>query len=172
MDFGALPELICALFKYIVKSLCRINIYASSSLFTPVQFDRISVIRAMLNVGFPSILTVRRSQYETQADFQAHYNEHRCHSSRVGTTPTQPDGDNVISLSNYRWKKAVSRSISTACRSWKRFFARGRYLSADSVNIGQSTWQYPILSLVFYTCVACTTKSQILVFNRAEARFQ
>ena len=37
--------------------------------------------------------------------YQAYYNEHRCHSSRDGATPTQANGDNVISLNNYRWKK-------------------------------------------------------------------
>jgi len=38
-------------------------------------------------------------------DYQHYYNEHRCHSSRDGATPTPSEGDNVISLSDYRWKK-------------------------------------------------------------------
>ena len=38
-------------------------------------------------------------------DYQAYYNEHRCHSSRNGATPAPPDGDNVISMNNYRWEK-------------------------------------------------------------------
>ncbi|MHC4962864.1 MAG: integrase core domain-containing protein [Planctomycetota bacterium] len=37
--------------------------------------------------------------------YQAYYNEYRCHSSRGGATPAQLDGDNAISLNNYRWKK-------------------------------------------------------------------
>jgi transposase InsO family protein len=39
------------------------------------------------------------------SDYQHYYNEHRCHSSRDGATPIPSEGDNVISLSNYRWKK-------------------------------------------------------------------
>ena len=38
-------------------------------------------------------------------DYQRYYNEHRCHSSRDGTALAEQDRDNVISLSNYRWKK-------------------------------------------------------------------
>ena len=38
-------------------------------------------------------------------DYQAYYNEQRCHSNRDGATPARPDGDNVINLNNYRWKK-------------------------------------------------------------------
>jgi transposase InsO family protein len=38
-------------------------------------------------------------------DYQGYYNEHRCHTSRDGATPAQLDGNNVISLKNYRWKK-------------------------------------------------------------------
>ena len=37
-------------------------------------------------------------------DYQGYYNEHRCHTSRDGATPAHLDGDNVISLNNYRWK--------------------------------------------------------------------
>jgi len=37
--------------------------------------------------------------------YLAYYNEYRCHSSRGGATPVQLDGDNAISLYNYRWKK-------------------------------------------------------------------
>jgi len=37
--------------------------------------------------------------------YQAYYTEYRCHSSRGGATPVQLDGDNAISLYNYRWKK-------------------------------------------------------------------
>jgi transposase InsO family protein len=38
-------------------------------------------------------------------DYQAYYNEHRCHSSRDGATPAPPNSNNVISLNDYRWKK-------------------------------------------------------------------
>jgi len=31
-------------------------------------------------------------------DYQAYYNEHRCHSSRAGGTPIESDHDNVVSL--------------------------------------------------------------------------
>ena len=38
-------------------------------------------------------------------NYQAYYNAHRCHSSGDGATSARPDGDNVITLNNYRWKK-------------------------------------------------------------------
>ena len=38
-------------------------------------------------------------------DDQHYYNEHRCHSSRDGATPTVPNSDNIVSLNDYRWKK-------------------------------------------------------------------
>ncbi len=38
-------------------------------------------------------------------DYQDHYNEHRCHSSRDGDTPVCSEGDNIVSLNNYGWKQ-------------------------------------------------------------------
>lgn len=38
-------------------------------------------------------------------DYQAYYNERRCHSSRGGATPVYSDTEKVIALSSYRWKK-------------------------------------------------------------------
>ena len=38
-------------------------------------------------------------------DYQAYYNECRCHSSRGGATPVYSDTEKVIALSSYRWKK-------------------------------------------------------------------
>ena len=36
-------------------------------------------------------------------DYQADYNDHRCHSSRAGATPVESDTDNVVNIRNYRW---------------------------------------------------------------------
>jgi len=38
-------------------------------------------------------------------DYQAYYNEHRCHSSRDGYTPVQSDCAKTVDISQYRWKK-------------------------------------------------------------------
>ena len=38
-------------------------------------------------------------------DYQAYYNEHRCHSSRGGGTPVESDSGNVVDIRSYRWKK-------------------------------------------------------------------
>ena len=38
-------------------------------------------------------------------DYQAYYNEHRCHSSRDGATPVDSRTANVVELNDYRWKK-------------------------------------------------------------------
>jgi transposase InsO family protein len=38
-------------------------------------------------------------------DYQAYYNEHRCHSSRDGTTPAESDSNNVIDIRSYRWRE-------------------------------------------------------------------
>ena len=38
-------------------------------------------------------------------DYQAYYNEHRCHSSRDGTTPVERSNKNVVDLNCYRWEK-------------------------------------------------------------------
>ena len=38
-------------------------------------------------------------------DYQAYYNEHRCHSSRDGATPVDSDIENIVALNDYRWKK-------------------------------------------------------------------
>jgi hypothetical protein len=40
-------------------------------------------------------------------DYQAYYNEHRCHSSRDGATPIERDGKTVVDIHNYRWKKQL-----------------------------------------------------------------
>ena len=37
-------------------------------------------------------------------DYQAYYNDHRCHSSRDGETPAQSGNAKVINISNYPWK--------------------------------------------------------------------
>ena len=38
-------------------------------------------------------------------DYQAYYNEHRCHSSRDGTAPVERSNKNVVDLNCYRWEK-------------------------------------------------------------------
>lgn len=38
-------------------------------------------------------------------DYQSCFNEHRCHSSRNWATPARSEGDNVISMNNYRLKQ-------------------------------------------------------------------
>jgi hypothetical protein len=38
-------------------------------------------------------------------DYQAYYNEHRCHSSRDGATPVNSGSEKVVDINNYRWKK-------------------------------------------------------------------
>jgi transposase InsO family protein len=38
-------------------------------------------------------------------DYQAYYNEHRCHSSRGSATPVESESCQVIDIRSYRWKK-------------------------------------------------------------------
>ena len=38
-------------------------------------------------------------------DYQAYYNEHRCHSSREGETPIERENEAVVDIDNYRWEK-------------------------------------------------------------------
>ena len=38
-------------------------------------------------------------------DYQAYYNEHRCHSSQDGNTPSKSGGGKPVDISNYRWQK-------------------------------------------------------------------
>ena len=38
-------------------------------------------------------------------DYQAYYNERRCHSSRNGATPIESGSGNVVDIKNYGWKK-------------------------------------------------------------------
>ena len=38
-------------------------------------------------------------------DYQRYYNEHRCHSSWDGATPTSKEPGKVIDIDRYRWKK-------------------------------------------------------------------
>jgi transposase InsO family protein len=38
-------------------------------------------------------------------DYQAYYNEKRCHSSPDGATPDESGRENIIALTDYRWKK-------------------------------------------------------------------
>ena len=38
-------------------------------------------------------------------DYQAYYNEYRCHSGRDGLTPIESGTDNVVIISSYRWEK-------------------------------------------------------------------
>jgi transposase InsO family protein len=38
-------------------------------------------------------------------DYQAYYNQHRCHSSRDGATPVDSCSTKVLDLNDYRWKK-------------------------------------------------------------------
>jgi putative transposase len=38
-------------------------------------------------------------------DYQAYYNEHRCHSSREGMTPIASCSAKVVDLNDYQWKK-------------------------------------------------------------------
>jgi transposase InsO family protein len=38
-------------------------------------------------------------------NYQAYYNEHRCHSSRNGDTPVPRDSRNVLYINCYRWNK-------------------------------------------------------------------
>ena len=38
-------------------------------------------------------------------DYQAYYNEHRCHSSRDGATPVDSGRENIVALTDYRCKK-------------------------------------------------------------------
>jgi transposase InsO family protein len=42
-------------------------------------------------------------------DYQAYYNEHRCHSGRDGATPDKSADNNVVDISNYRSKKHCRR---------------------------------------------------------------
>jgi transposase InsO family protein len=37
--------------------------------------------------------------------YQAYYNEHRCHSSRCGETPVSSDVEQIADIKSYRWKK-------------------------------------------------------------------
>jgi transposase InsO family protein len=37
--------------------------------------------------------------------YQCYFNEHRCHSSRGGTTPANKGGTNIIDIKDYRWNK-------------------------------------------------------------------
>ncbi|MDB4542872.1 integrase core domain-containing protein, partial [bacterium] len=37
-------------------------------------------------------------------DYQAYYNEQRCHSSRAGETPIETGANNVADILNYRWE--------------------------------------------------------------------
>lgn len=46
------------------------------------------------------------SDLETKLrNYQRYYNEHRCHSSRDGTTPQESDNNYVVDINRYRWKK-------------------------------------------------------------------
>jgi len=38
-------------------------------------------------------------------DYQAYYNEHRCHSSREGDTPVPSEQCSVVDVNHYRWRK-------------------------------------------------------------------
>jgi putative transposase len=38
-------------------------------------------------------------------DYQAYYNEHRCHAGRAGATPVDSGRKNIVALTDYRWKK-------------------------------------------------------------------
>ncbi len=38
-------------------------------------------------------------------DYHGYYNEHRCHSSKFGTTPITSDNGKVGDINSYRWKK-------------------------------------------------------------------
>jgi transposase InsO family protein len=38
-------------------------------------------------------------------DYQAYYNEHRCHSSRDGATPVPSEQCSVVDIYHFRWKK-------------------------------------------------------------------
>ena len=38
-------------------------------------------------------------------DYQAYFNEHRCHAGRDGATPVDSDSENIVALNNYWWKK-------------------------------------------------------------------
>ena len=38
-------------------------------------------------------------------DYQAYYNEHRCHSGRAGVTPVDSAAENVVDIRYYRWKQ-------------------------------------------------------------------
>ena len=38
-------------------------------------------------------------------DYQRYFNQHRCHSSRNGTTPVDTMYSNVVSIKDYRWAK-------------------------------------------------------------------
>ncbi len=38
-------------------------------------------------------------------DYQAYYNEHRCHSSRSGATPVDSATGKVVNINIYRWEK-------------------------------------------------------------------
>ena len=38
-------------------------------------------------------------------DYQAYYNEHRCHAGRDGAPPVSSDSEKVVALNSYRWKK-------------------------------------------------------------------
>ena len=38
-------------------------------------------------------------------DYQVYYNEHRCHSSRGGVTPTESSTAEVIDFNSHRWQK-------------------------------------------------------------------
>jgi putative transposase len=38
-------------------------------------------------------------------DYQAYYNEHRCHAGRAGATPVDSGGNNSVAFNDDRWKK-------------------------------------------------------------------
>jgi hypothetical protein len=38
-------------------------------------------------------------------DYQAYYNEHRCHASRDGVTPIERDSKIVVDINKYRWEQ-------------------------------------------------------------------
>jgi transposase InsO family protein len=61
-----------------------------------------SIRRELLDQTFPWTATDLENKLR---GYQAYPNEYRCHSSRGGATPAQPDGDNAISLNDYRWEK-------------------------------------------------------------------
>ena len=38
-------------------------------------------------------------------EYQCYFNQHRTHSSRGGATPVESNGEKVVEISQYRWKK-------------------------------------------------------------------